>query len=66
MSGRINTSAFSGQRSTPHDDVEVGDVSWLWPGRIPFGQITLFAGKTDVGKTLVVDDVVARVTVGAE
>ncbi len=66
MSGRINTSAFSDRKSTPHDDVKVGDVSWLWPGRIPFGQITLFAGKTDVGKTLVVDDVVARVTVGAE
>jgi len=52
--------------SQPHGAVTTETVAWLWPGRIPIGLVTLFAGKTDAGKSLVVDDVAARVSVGAD
>jgi putative DNA primase/helicase len=41
-------------------------VEWLWPYRIPLGDLTAFAGNCDVGKSTVVADVVARVTLGKE
>ncbi len=40
--------------SQPHGAVTTETVAWLWPGRIPIGLVTLFAGKTDAGKSLVV------------
>jgi hypothetical protein len=41
-------------------------VSWLWPGRIPRGKLTTFAGVGGLGKTFVLLDVTARVTRGDE
>jgi putative DNA primase/helicase len=40
--------------------------TWLWPERIPVGQITLVAGNSDSAKSLFLADVIARVTKGAE
>jgi hypothetical protein len=46
------------------DAIEPRSVTWLWPGRIPMGKVTILAGKPSVGKTTAVLDIVARVTAG--
>ena len=40
-------------------------VSWLWPGRVPRGKVTMLAGDPGLGKSFVTMDLAARVTVGA-
>ncbi len=47
-------------------DVKPRQVEWLWPGRIPLGKMTTFAGQGGVGKTMVLCDIAARVTTGRE
>ena len=47
-------------------NVKVRKVDWLWPGRIPVGKQTTFAGQTGMGKTFTLCDIAARVTNGAE
>ena len=47
-------------------NVKVRKVEWLWPGRIPVGKQTTFAGQTGMGKTFAVCDIAARVTTGGE
>lgn len=39
-------------------------VEWLWPGRIPLGKLTTFAGVGGLGKTFVLCDISARVSRG--
>ena len=39
-------------------------VEWLWPGRIPLGKLTTFAGVGGLGKTFVLCDIAARVSRG--
>jgi putative DNA primase/helicase len=46
------------------DGIEPRAVTWLWPGRIPMGKVTIIAGKPSVGKTTLGLDVVARATAG--
>lgn len=41
-------------------------VEFLWPGRIPLGKMTTFAGHGGLGKTFVICDIAARVTTGEE
>ena len=41
-------------------------VHWLWPGRIPSGKMTTFAGQGGLGKTFVLCDIAARVSKGLE
>ncbi len=38
---------------------------WLWPNRIPLGQLTLIAGYPSSGKTSIALDIAARVSRGA-
>jgi hypothetical protein len=45
-------------------DVQPRPVSWLWPGRIPLGRITLLVGRPGEGKSFLTIDVAARVTTG--
>ena len=45
-------------------NVEPCPVSWLWPGRIPLGRITLLAGRPGEGKSLLTTDMAAHVTTG--
>jgi hypothetical protein len=45
-------------------DIETKPLRWLWPGRIPLGKLTLFAGDPGLGKSFVTLDVAARVTRG--
>lgn len=39
-------------------------VEWLWPGRIPLGKLTTFAGVGGLGKTFVLCDMTARISSG--
>lgn len=41
-------------------------VVWFWENRIPMGFITVFAGRTGLGKSFVTCDIVARKTAGME
>ena len=43
-------------------DVKIEAVSWLWPGRLPLGKLSLFIGDPDGGKTNLLLDAMARVT----
>ena len=40
-------------------------VSWLWPGRIPLGKVTLLSGDPGLGKSFLALDIAARVSTGA-
>jgi hypothetical protein len=39
-------------------------VSWLWPGRVPFGKLTLLEGDPGLGKSTLALDLIARATTG--
>ena len=41
-------------------------VDWLWRDRVPIGFITLFAGRTGLGKSFVTCDFAARLTQGED
>jgi RecA-family ATPase len=45
-------------------DVQPERVSWLWPGYIPLGKITLLDGDPGLGKSNITLDLAARVTRG--
>ncbi|HEY3395579.1 MAG TPA: AAA family ATPase [Lacipirellulaceae bacterium] len=45
-------------------DVTPTGIQWLWPGRIPFGYVTLLVSDPGAGKSLVALDVAARVSTG--
>src|SRR5215207_1694369 len=45
-------------------DVEPERVSWLSPGRVPFGKVTVGEGDPGLGKTMVFGDMAARLTRG--
>lgn len=45
-------------------DVKAKPVQWLWPGRVPLGKLTLFAGDPGLGKSFVTLDLAARVSRG--
>lgn len=45
-------------------DIPAQELCWLWPGRIPLGKLTLFAGDPGLGKSLVTLDIVAHLTRG--
>lgn len=46
------------------DSVSPTQVSWLWPGWLPWGKLAIWEGDPDVGKSLVTVDVAARATRG--
>ncbi len=54
MPETVRRGDFEGRRST-----------WLWPGRIARGKITLLAGDPGLGKSLVALDIAARLSRGA-
>ena len=35
---------------------------WLWRGRIPYGSLTLLAGRSEVGKSSLLTEIAARVS----
>ena len=44
--------------------VEARPVSWLWPGRIPLGKVSVLDGDPGLGKSTLMLDLVARVSRG--
>lgn len=46
-------------------EVKPEPVTWLWPGRVPRGKLTTIVGDPGSGKSYVLLDMTARVTVGA-
>jgi RecA-family ATPase len=40
-------------------------VNWLWPGRIPYGKLTVLDGDPGQGKSTVTTDLAARVSTGS-
>jgi putative DNA primase/helicase len=45
-------------------DIAPEPVSWLWPGRVALGKLTLFAGEAGLGKSQVAIAITAAVTTG--
>lgn len=56
---------FGRIRSTNMGTVAAKDVPWLWPGRVPLGMLTIFAGSPGVGKSFVSLYLAGRITTGA-
>lgn len=52
--------------STRADMLIPKPVDWLWPSRIPLGEITFFGGEPAACKSQVIADITARVTTGRE
>lgn len=46
------------------DEVEMKEVLWLWPDRIPLGKLSLLAGEAGIGKSLLTLDIAARISTG--
>src|SRR5437588_9751518 len=44
--------------------ISQASVSWLWPGWLPRGKLTLFEGDPGLGKSLVTLDLCARLSTG--
>jgi RecA-family ATPase len=40
-------------------------ISWLWPGRIALGKLTLIVGDPGLGKSWIAQDITARITAGS-
>ena len=47
------------------DRANMKPVTWLWPGRIPRGKITMLDGDPGLGKSTAAFDLAARVSTGA-
>jgi RecA-family ATPase len=47
-------------------DVIERDITWIWPGRIALRRATIFDGDPGLGKSLVMIDIVARLTTGRD
>jgi hypothetical protein len=45
--------------------VRTRPVKWLWPGRIPLGKLSIFAGDPGLGKSYLTLDLSARISLGA-
>jgi hypothetical protein len=41
-------------------------LEWLWPGKLPLGEVTIFSGDPSLGKTLILVDLAARGSIGAD
>lgn len=50
--------------ASPVSACEDEDISWLWPGKIPYGMVTLIEGDPGQGKSTVTLDLAARLSTG--
>ena len=60
------TTAAPGLTFAALDTIESRPVSWLWPAHFPAGKLGDFEGNPGDGKTLVVVDMAARASAGAD
>ena len=63
MSPYVGNAEYMIQRMS---DVEPKRLEWFWKNRIPKGKLTLFAGSTEVGKSLITCSLTAIATKGLE
>jgi hypothetical protein len=61
---RASAQANAAPLGTRVADVDREEVTWLWPGRIPFGKLTVLDGDPGLGKSMASLDIAARVTRG--
>jgi len=52
------------RRLIPLSSVQPAKVSWLWENRVPFGSITILEGDPGQSKSLLTNDIIARLTTG--
>jgi putative DNA primase/helicase len=52
--------------TTRGDMIKPKLIKWLWPSRIPFGKLSVFAGDPDQGKSLVTMYMVSQLTTGRQ
>ncbi|MGC9261570.1 MAG: AAA family ATPase [Phycisphaerae bacterium] len=45
-------------------DIEPREITWLWPGRIPLGRISMIVGRPGEGKSFLTAFAAARISVG--
>ena len=43
-------------------EIRSRSLTWLWPGRIPFGKLTILDGDPGLGKSTLLLDLAARLT----
>lgn len=46
------------------EEITASPLNWLWPGHLACGKVSLLTGRSGDGKSLVVADLIARVTTG--
>lgn len=46
-------------------DVQAEEITWLWPGRIPYGKITLLVGDPGLGKSFLSLYLASRLSTGS-
>lgn len=64
FTGAVPKPMSLGVKATCAVFVEPEEISWLWPGRIPFGKLTLLSGDPGLGKSFLTLDIAARVSAG--
>ncbi|MDE2058745.1 MAG: AAA family ATPase [candidate division NC10 bacterium] len=69
---RQESAAGGAEREKPNDaviirlaDVQPEPVTWLWPGRVPLGKLTVLDGDPGLGKSTLAFDLAARVSNGS-
>lgn len=50
--------------ATPISAIAEAEVRWLWPGRIPFGKLTVLDGDPQLGKSLITVAIAACLSTG--
>ena len=46
------------------DEIEGGQINWLWAERLPVGHVTVLAGEAGSGKSMLAAEIAARVSSG--
>lgn len=57
--------SVDGLDSVSLSGIQAEVVTWLWPGRIPMGKLTVLRGELGIGKSCLAVDIAARVSRGA-
>lgn len=68
LTGRVKAAAPAGEAplTVGLSTIKPAKVDWLVRNRIPMRFITVFAGRTGVGKSFISHDLIARLSVGGE
>lgn len=63
---KASAALLRGRRAVavPASEVRMRPVEWLWPGRIPAGEVTILAGDPGLGKSLLTVRLAAELTRG--